>query len=752
MNRIYMIGNTHFDPVWLWEWDEALSSITATFRSALSRMDEYPDFTYSFSAPAVLEWIENTDPDLFLQIKQRVKEGRWELCEAWWLQPDCFTASGESYVRQGLYAERYLMQKFGKTSDTVFNIDSFGHPVSLVQILNGCGIKNYVFWRPNEKHMHLDSSLFTWLGKNGTSVRAYRLGSDGGGLFKPDIEKDTLDPAIAVSPELKHNTMLVYGVTDHGGAPTVQMINAVIDRKSAHNIDFGRVDEFFENADMSGLPTLSDDLFVNFIGPYSNFTEVKKNNRRAEYALLNAEKASVIANRLIGRKYDKETLRACWKDVMFDQFHDILGGCCIESAYTDARDLHGRAVRSAREITHFSLQSVTNKIKMPGKNPDNEWNLVLWNLNGFDFKMPIEAEVQWAWEFDWYGGGITLVDEDGHEYKTQIITERSVVPRFRSRFVFEAELPALGYKSFIVKKTEDKGDTPSVRTECDVTGLFKPYAVYDECDTWGFNKTVYGDKKHYLNLVSDEITEDGAVRRTHRLVWEFNRSTVVQNISLYSDRIECRYRVLWNEERYALKFEKSVNAGDALTVSEPYGSTLRAPSVYERPMGEWIMSGDTVISADSVFSYNFDGKSIGLTILRNCIFGDLRTEPLDEKKHYPYMGQGVSEGRLLVTFDGSPDAAASAFNNPPIVMCEANHGGEFPPSRRFLKTDDNCLVTAVKMAEDGENYVLRAYSKEDAQVAISLFDNAADITVTQGEVITLKAENGGFTKTNMLER
>ena len=68
------------------------------------------------------------------------------------------------------------------------------------------------------------------------------------------------------------------------------------------------------------------------------------------------------------------------------------------------------------------------------------------------------------------------------------------------------------------------------------------------------------------------------------------------------------------------------------------------------------------------------------------------------------------------------------------------------------KTDDNCLVTAVKMAEDGENYVLRAYGKEDAQVAISLFDNTADITVTQGEVITLKAENGGFTKTNMLER
>ena len=50
MNKIYMIGNTHFDPVWLWKWDEAMSSITATFKAALDRMDEYADFLYSFVA------------------------------------------------------------------------------------------------------------------------------------------------------------------------------------------------------------------------------------------------------------------------------------------------------------------------------------------------------------------------------------------------------------------------------------------------------------------------------------------------------------------------------------------------------------------------------------------------------------------------------------------------------------------------------------------------------------------------------
>lgn len=112
-------------------------------------MNEYPDYTYSFCTPAVFEMIEKVDPGLFEEIKRRVSEGRWELQEGWWLQPDCGLALGESYVRQGLYGQRYLKEKFGKYSHIMFNIDSFGHSDMLPQILRGCGIDSYVFSRPS---------------------------------------------------------------------------------------------------------------------------------------------------------------------------------------------------------------------------------------------------------------------------------------------------------------------------------------------------------------------------------------------------------------------------------------------------------------------------------------------------------------------------------------------------------------------------------------------------------------------------
>ena len=90
MNTLYMIGNTHFDPAWLWTWDEAMASIRATFRAALERMKEDSEFVYSFCTPAVFDWIRETDPALFGEIRQRVADGRWDVAaEGWWLQPDC---------------------------------------------------------------------------------------------------------------------------------------------------------------------------------------------------------------------------------------------------------------------------------------------------------------------------------------------------------------------------------------------------------------------------------------------------------------------------------------------------------------------------------------------------------------------------------------------------------------------------------------------------------------------------------------
>jgi alpha-mannosidase len=140
--RFHMIGNGHIDPVWLWQWSEGESVVLSTFRSALDRMKENPDVTFTASSAQFYEWVAETDPQMLQEIRWRIEEGRWGLVGGWWVEPNVNTPSGESLARQGLYSQALFRRLFGRMARVGYNPDSFGHPATLPQIYklqgNGC--------------------------------------------------------------------------------------------------------------------------------------------------------------------------------------------------------------------------------------------------------------------------------------------------------------------------------------------------------------------------------------------------------------------------------------------------------------------------------------------------------------------------------------------------------------------------------------------------------------------------------------
>ena len=89
-------------------------------------------------------------------------------------------------------------------------------------------------------------------------------------------------------------------------------------------------------------PVVHEDLQHHASGCYSAHSGVKKWNRTAENRLLAAEKFSALAEWITGQPYSTEFDRA-WKNVLFNQFHDILAGTSLEVAYDDARDQFRRS-------------------------------------------------------------------------------------------------------------------------------------------------------------------------------------------------------------------------------------------------------------------------------------------------------------------------------------------------------------------------------------------------------------------------
>ena len=173
---IHLIGNAHIDPIWLWRWTEGYQETRATFRSALDRMAEFPQFIFTASQAAVYRWVQEAEPALFEAIRQKVKAGRWATVGGWWMEPDCNLPSGESFARHGLYGQRFFQVEFGETCRVGYCVDSFGHNAMLPQLLRQSGMDCYVFMRPNKiENPDCPEGPFWWESPDGSRVLAFRL-------------------------------------------------------------------------------------------------------------------------------------------------------------------------------------------------------------------------------------------------------------------------------------------------------------------------------------------------------------------------------------------------------------------------------------------------------------------------------------------------------------------------------------------------------------------------------------------------
>ena len=334
--KVVMIGNSHIDPVWLWREDEGLQEVRSTFISALQRMEEFPEFQFTASSAAFYTWLKEIHPDVFEKIQQKVTEGRWHLAGGWWVEPDLNTPLGESLVRQGLYAQRFFLEHFGRLARVGFNVDSFGHSGALPGILASQGIKGYVFMRPQPHQMPLPEELFNWEDAGGSSVTACRISGEYCAWTKPSILLNLEKTLLSMERQEISCLPCYYGVGNHGGGPTIENIKAIREiaqERSDLHIIHGSLEECLTQWQGLTLPVLKGSLEGCFPGCYSADSEIKQLNREAEEALFRAETLCSMATGN-GFCYPTEPLRKAWQLLLFQQFHDTLAGTARKEAKT----------------------------------------------------------------------------------------------------------------------------------------------------------------------------------------------------------------------------------------------------------------------------------------------------------------------------------------------------------------------------------------------------------------------------------
>jgi alpha-mannosidase len=493
--KVVEAGNSHIDAAWLWPRSETIDVVKRTFTTALQLMNEYPEYTFTQSAAQYSEWMADKYPELNQQIAARIQEGRWEIVGGMWVEPDLNLPGGESLVRQLLVGQRYFQKAYGVTARIGWNPDSFGYNWQLPQIYKRSGLDYFVTQKMHWNDTNvLPFRLFWWESPDGSKVLTY---------FPTDYVHDNVNPTrisadFAESAERNPGTaeMLdLYGIGDHGGGPTREMLDQADHWMAAGKageavpaMRYGTAQRYFSDVEMKlnpdspvwnydriaqgytappeatagtmGVPTWKDELYFEYHrGVFTTQAAHKRNLRESETRTLDAEKLASWAW-LAGRTYPADELTENWKKITFNQFHDLAAGSGIAVIYRDAEKDFTEVSRANREIADGAMAALTARIDTRVRSGVPE---VLFNSMGW----PRGGTVELAVQLPETATGVRVSDGQDRPVPSQVVFEDAATHQFRV-LARVAEVPALGHTVLHVEsagKEGGQGEAGTLRLE-----------------------------------------------------------------------------------------------------------------------------------------------------------------------------------------------------------------------------------------------------------------------------------------------
>lgn len=349
-----VVGQSHLDLAWLWTREETKRKSARTYANQLALMERYKEYRFLLCEPPILENLKQYYPDLYLRVKERVREGRFIPDGAMWVEGDVNMAGGESLIRQFVYGKRWFYKEFGVDSRVAWMPDTFGFTGALPQIMKGCGVDFFAtqkLLRADPECEPFPYNLFWWEGIDGSRILTHIFKKNNAAFSPADMvarwEKDR-------NQEEEISGMLYpFGYGDGGGGPTELMLEMLCrcgDLEGApRTVVEGPGDYFSREGEQPVENVYYGELYLAWHrGTYTAQALIKKKVREAEGALRQAEFLAGLC-RLSGREPGdfledisgreiSVRVEALWKELLFCEFHDILPGTSIKRVNEEAKE------------------------------------------------------------------------------------------------------------------------------------------------------------------------------------------------------------------------------------------------------------------------------------------------------------------------------------------------------------------------------------------------------------------------------
>lgn len=760
------IGHTHIDIAWLWTVEQTREKVLRSFSTVLRLMEQYPDYKFMSSQPILYQFVKEQEPEMYEKIKERIREGRWEVDGAMWLEADCNLTGGESLVRQIIKGHRFFLEEFGKESKSLWLPDVFGYSAALPQILKKSGIPYFmttkIAWNQYDQ---LPNDTFIWKGIDGSEVFAFMPTTtdydkdQGLNISFSDTRNTTtytgiVNPNMALGTfkrfqnrDLTEDTLMLFGFGDGGGGPTKEML------ESAERLKYGipgipKIRQEFEQDyfdrtyekihDLPDMPTWDGELYFEYHrGTLTSMARNKRSNRKNEILYTQMETASCMA----GIEKDEQlqnVLDKGWDILLINQFHDIVPGSSIKPVYEQTDKEYHEIEEAGKEELNRVVSAAVGRLSMEKE------GVVVMNTQGYERDDLVVLDD---------GTEIPrLVDEDGRNVPAQKTADGRYL-------LYVSHIPPLGYKKLyeteeLLEESTGKEwdytfENPFIKVcfneKMEITSLYEKEAekeliqegrcgnvlrTYEDrpmqWDNWDID-VFYQRKPYEADWYSPaRVIENGEVRMVVEFECGFLDSTVTQQVCLYHQipRIDFRTKADWKTHHVILKthFPVDVNATRA-SYEIQFGNVERETTnnyswdtaKFEACGHKWAdlsenSSGISLLN-DCKYGYGIKKGDMSLTLIKS---GTYPNEDADIGEHeftysiYPHAGRWQEAKTVEMAYNLNVPMLAKRTGR------QEGCGGEY---ESFLKcSQESCFVEVIKKAEDGNGVIVRMYENKNNRV------------------------------------
>jgi alpha-mannosidase len=757
--RINICAHSHLDIVYLWPIKETLRKNCRTVTNMLSLMREYPEYRFSYSQPYLYEKLKELYPAVFEQVRQRVREGRWEVIGAMYVEPDGNLLGPESLVRQLLFGKRFLREEFGIEAETCWMPDVFGVMYTLPQVLRKCGVKYFTTAKLNVWNdlNVFPYDTFRWRGPDGSEVIAHFPPTHFAQSFEFDNlrrhwrdfrEKNTIG-----------ENLFIYGWGDGGGGPTREMVGASLRATNIPGLPSGEIEfaeAFFRRLDDKAdqLAVWDDELYLEaHRGTYTTKCDLKRQNRQAELLYRDAEILSSLAW-LYGGPRAQERLNEGWKCILLHQFHDTLPGTHVRECTPDIERDYETAFAIGRQVRNEAISFLEQCLDREAAVAND---LLVLNTLSWQRAALVETELREGASAVRLAGG-----------------ERLPVQHYAGHTWFRAPaLPALGWTvaAFEEESGREPSETASITgAESDPAAIETPLyrialdaegnlaRIFDKAndhevlsatgnlfqvfeDDPGHKFSAWDIAYHFeeyrypvVQTVPWQLVANGPLFAVLTSRWQVLESTIEQEMWLYAEdaRIDFRTWVDWCDEKKLLKvaFPLALRTRSA-TYDLPFGHIERAThrntsweqAKFEVCGHKWadLSEGNYGVALLNDCKYGYDAREnvLRLSLLRSPVRPDCDCDQGMHEFTYsllPHVG-GWRQAQV--------DRRGYELNIPALAAGipkdERNSLSGLPATRAHLEVDSRSLIVeTLKQSEKGEALVLRTFDSHGSHANTSL--------------------------------